>query len=225
MFYYRVLFRYNSHNNRNENLEMVNDNELLNLFNRSRIDDRQVDELIGLSHGLIADGMVSKEEADYLQKWLVANTASHQNPMIHNLMKRVQEMLQDNILDDEERAELFETLKRFAGGDFELGELQKSTSLPLDEPPPVIQFEDARFCFTGTFAYGSRKDCEAAVKALGATSGGIASKTDVLVIGAYATDSWAHSSFGRKIEKALEIREEGSQISIVSELHWVSFLP
>jgi hypothetical protein len=47
----------------------------------------------------------------------------------------VQEMLQDNILDDEERAELFETLKRFAGGDFELGELQKSTSLPLDEPP------------------------------------------------------------------------------------------
>ncbi len=99
---------------------MVNDNELLNLFNRSRIDDRQVDELIGLSHGLIADGMVSKEEADYLQKWLVANTASHQNPMIHNLMKRVQEMLQDNILDDEERAELFETLKRFAGGDFEL---------------------------------------------------------------------------------------------------------
>lgn len=47
----------------------------------------------------------------------------------------------------------------------------------------------------------------------------------MLVIGAYATDSWAHSSFGRKIEKALEIREEGSQISIVSELHWVSFLP
>lgn len=200
----------------------MSDEELYNLLNRSRIDDRQLDELIGLSHGLTADGMVSKDEADYLYKWLVANTASHRNPIVLNLLKRVQEMLADNLLDEEEKSELFDTLQRFAGGDFELGELQKSTSLPLDEPPPEVTFFDMRFCFTGTFAYGSRKECEAVVKSLGATTGGIAQKTDFLVIGAYATDSWAHSSFGRKIEKALEFREYGSRVRIVSELHWAS---
>lgn len=40
------------------------------LFNRARLDDRQVNELLGLSHGIIADGKVSMEEAQYLQKWL-----------------------------------------------------------------------------------------------------------------------------------------------------------
>jgi hypothetical protein len=40
------------------------------------------------------------------------------------------------------------------------------------------------------------------------------------VIGEYATDAWQNSSFGRKIEKAVAMREAGSPISIVSEAHW-----
>lgn len=54
------------------------------LFNRARLDDRQVNELLGLSHGIIADGIVSAEEAQYLQKWLVANTAVKDNRGDHD---------------------------------------------------------------------------------------------------------------------------------------------
>ena len=72
--------------------------------------------------------------------------------------------------------------------------------------------------------FGQRRACEAAVHQLGATTGSITRKTDFLVIGAYATDSWKHSSFGTKIMRAVELRDEGFPISIVSEEHWVGIL-
>ena len=194
------------------------------LFNRARLDDRQVNELLGLSHGIIADGKVSMEESQYLQKWLVANTAVKENPLVSNLLLRVNDMLSDNNLDPEEAQELFETLRNFSGGDFEIGELLKSSSLPLDNPQPDISFDKTNFCFTGTFAFGTRKHCEEAVTSRGASAGSLTAKTNYLVIGVYATDRWAHSSYGRKIEKAVEMKAKYSPISIIGEQHWVQCL-
>jgi len=130
-------------------------------------------------------------------------------------------MLSDNFLDREEQAELMETLTRFSGADIELGEITKSTSLPLDEPAPIINFPGKRFCFTGTFAFGSRRDCKKAVEERGGLYGNLTMSTDYLVLGSYATDSWAHSAFGRKIEKAIQYRDDGRFIKIVSEHHWL----
>lgn len=195
--------------------------KLHRIFNRARIDDRQVNELIGLCHGLLADGKVDQGEVEYLQKWLVTNSACQSNPIVVNLMHRVNHVLADGLVDADEGKELFETLRNFAGGDFELGELQKSTLLPLDSPSPPIVFEGAQFCFTGTFAFGSRKECEAAITSRGASAGSLTMRTKFLVIGVYATESWAHSSYGRKIEKAVELKAKGIPIKIISETHWV----
>ena len=201
------------------------DREILNLYSRARLDDRTINELLGLAKGIAADGMVNQQEAEFLQKWLLANVAVKDNPIIATLFKRINEILEDNNLDDEEARELLDTLHKFGGGDFGLGEMQKSTSLHFDDPPPNIDFQGRRFCFTGTFAYGSRSDCRRSVESLGGIEGSLTKSTDYLVIGIYATDSWAHSSFGRKIEKAVEYREKGSEIAIVSEEHWRRYLP
>ena len=191
------------------------------IFSRARLDDRQISELIGISHGLIADGKIDDAEVAYLQKWLAANAGITANPVIQNLPHRVNTMLSDKLFDAEESGELFETLRNFSGGDFELGEVLKSSRLPLDVPAPSIEFEGRRFCFTGTFAYGQRRDCEGKVESLGAEVGSLTKKTDFLVIGIYATESWAHSSFGRKIEKALDMKNKGVPIAIIGEEHWV----
>jgi hypothetical protein len=53
---------------------------------------------------------------------------------------------------------------------------------------------------------------------------GLSQKTNVLVIGVYATESWKHSSFGNKILEASEWRDAGLPIAIVSEKHWVRYL-
>lgn len=38
--------------------------DLFTKFNRKNIDDRQIDTLIGISKGLVADGKVNQSEAD-----------------------------------------------------------------------------------------------------------------------------------------------------------------
>jgi NAD-dependent DNA ligase len=194
------------------------------LFNRARMDHRLVNELIGLAHGIIADGAVNQAEAEYLFKWIVANAEQTANPVLNLLYGRVEQVLADGVLDPEEASDLLETLTRFCAGDFEIGETLKSTSLPLCEPAPTLSFGGSTFCFTGTFAFGSRKDCEKAVIDLGGIPGSLTRTTRYLVIGAYATESWAHSSFGRKIEKAVDMRASGVPIAIVGESHWAEHL-
>lgn len=203
---------------------LMSDARMHRLFNRARIDDRQVNELIGLAHGIVADGVVTQTEAEFVQKWLVANTAVSDNPVVGTLLTRVNEMLADRCLGTDESHELLETLRNFSAGDFQLGEILKATRLPIDNPQPELEFEGSRFCFTGTFAFGSRRHCEEAVVARGGEVGSLVQLTRYLVIGVYATESWAHSSFGRKIERAVDWREHGLPISIVSEEHWVAAL-
>jgi hypothetical protein len=45
--------------------------ELFTKFNRKNIDDRQIDTLIGIGKGLIADGKIDQVEAEFLLTWLV----------------------------------------------------------------------------------------------------------------------------------------------------------
>jgi NAD-dependent DNA ligase len=200
------------------------DDELLNRLGGDRIASRQIDELVGLARGLAADGDINQAEAEFLQKWLAANISISQQPLIRTLYERINEALADGVLDDEEKASLLETLGSFSNGDFELGEVLKPSTLPLCDPPPTLSFTGRTYCFTGTFIYGQRKACERAVVERGGVSGGLSRKTEVLVIGAYATDSWKHSTFGNKILQASEWRDEGRPISIVSEEHWTRHL-
>ncbi len=144
--------------------------------------------------------------------------------MLRGLYARIEAVLADGVADNEERAELFETLRNFTGDANALGEVLKPTSLPLCDPAPALTFEDQRYCLTGTFLYGPRRKCEEAVAIRGGDTGSLTLKTRVLVIGAYATESWKHSSFGNKIIKACEYRDAGAPISIVSEQHWTTFL-
>jgi len=193
-------------------------------FNSRRVNERNIDELIGMSRMIIADGKVDQAEAESLHKILIYMSSRYENSIVQNLLNRVTDMLQDNYLDEEESSELLETLTKFTGDDFDAGELAKSTSLPLDEPEPKVVIKDSNFCFTGTFMFGARKDCKKAIENAGGFETSLKAVTDYLVIGNYATDSWVHSSYGRKIEKAVDMKEKGHHIKIISESHWASLL-
>ena len=200
------------------------DDRFYNQVGGDRISSRQIDELVGLARGLAADGTINATEVEFLQKWLAANVAISDQPVIRVLYQRMNEILSDGVLDADEHAELLDTLNSFSSRDFELGEVLKSTTLPLCDPAPDLTFAGKVYCFTGTFNYGQRKHCEQAVAERGGIPGGLSQKTEFLVIGAYATESWKHSSFGNKIMKACEWRDAGIPISIVAESHWTKHL-
>lgn len=178
-------------------------------FNNKSIQDRQIDTLIGLSKGLTADGKVDQLEADFLHGWLVQNSYT-QNPIIVNLLQKISAMLEDDILDKEETDELFSVLHSISGDTSEFGEEAKTSSLPLCNPPPKINFSGKSFLFTGTFAYGPRKACQQEIDKLGGINAkGVTKQLDYLVLGTYVTHSWAHETFGRKIDKARGITNSG----------------
>lgn len=192
------------------------------LRDKKRLAKRQMDTLIGISKGIIADGIVSQTEAEFLLNWLETSESGEiDNPIIESLTDRIYDMLEDGLLDNEESQELFEALKIFTGDIPEEGELIKP-ALPLDDPPPQVLFVGKVFLFTGTFNLGTRTECIEMVQTMGGeNSKSLTQKVDYLVIGSYVTPTWKHESHGNKIEKAVNYRIKYGNPAIISEGHFI----
>lgn len=174
-------------------------------------------ELLGMGRGLIADGKVDQDEAEALLAFLEAQADVPQEPLALELREQVRGMLKDGVLDEEESARLYDTLSKLVGGEQALGECLRATTLPLDDPVPEVAFEGRKFCLTGNFS-GDRKDCGARIEARGGIIQiAVSGKTDYLVIGEYASPAWKQSSYGGKIEKAVELKAAGKGVKIISE--------
>jgi NAD-dependent DNA ligase len=199
--------------------------EVRTVFSQPRLNDREVAELVELGRDMIADGVITSQEAALLQTWLSAHGGVTSNPVVCNLLRRIKTLLADRMSDRDEVNDLFDTLERFTGGRLDLGELLTSASVPFDEPAPEIKVSNAQFCFTGTFAYGSRSQCRSAVERFGGMCGPLTPKTHYLVVGVYTTENWRHSSYGQNIERATAMKAAGAPISIVSEPHWLGSFP
>ena len=202
----------------------MKDDAFYNCVSNDRLATRQIDELIGLARGLCADGILNQAEVEFLQSWLAANLSITDEPILQTLWERVAGALVNGFLDEAEHANLFEALNAVGGEQIALGEVLKSSSLPLCSPAPDLTFVGRQYVFTGRFSFGQRKECERAVVERGAMTGSLTRQTDFLVVGEYVTNSWKHSSMGTKILKAVEMRANGIRIAIVSEAHWRKFL-
>lgn len=92
-------------------------------------------------------------------------------------------------------------------------------------PLPEVIFTGKSFCFTGVFACGDRRWCEASSAEMGGTiSPSVTKKLSYLVVGSAETSSWAAGTLGGKIAKAVEWRSKGADVRIISESHWVDAL-
>ena len=81
------------------------------------------------------------------------------------------------------------------------------------------------FVLTGRFAFGPRRDCERQVLNRGGECDpNITKRTNYVVIGTFGSRDWAHTSFGRKIEKAVAYRQSGLPLSLLCEDHWARSL-
>jgi NAD-dependent DNA ligase len=184
--------------------------------------DSAVDEVLGLARGIVADGEVSPREVDVLVEWTVRHShAAHKWP-VNVLVDRLARIHADGIVTDEERAELKDLLDDLIGKHEPL--VKPVTALPLCKPAPEVVFDQNVFVFTGKFAYGTRPTCERETAIRGGTcKGDVTLQTAYLVVGSVGSRDWAHSSFGRKIQKAAEYRAL-APVSIISERHWASYL-
>lgn len=187
--------------------------------------DRSVDELIGICRGILADGLVVQQEAEFLLSWIEGNKEFVSYYPYNALYPRLADMLSDGVLDEEEEGELLKMLLDFQGGAGDPSKGFGASALPLCDPPPDVLFRDKVFVITGLFAAGTRKEVTTEILLrYGQVKSSPSKKTDYLVVGVAGNDDWQHTSYGRKIEKAIALRDQGAKISIVSESHWLKCL-
>lgn len=192
----------------------------------ARLLKRSCESLLGICTGILADGSLNDEEIRFLGLWLSENEELVNTWPGEVVYTRIQNVLADNIITEEERGQLKNTLSELIGGTLqETGAaFGSSTSLPVDNVDS-IEIAGNTFCFTGKFLYGTRAACERAIK----ERNGIAISTvrmdlNYLVIGTMTSRDWAHTSHGRKIEKAIDYKQRNRSMFILSEKQWVEYL-
>ena len=195
-------------------------------FYAARVAERSISELLGLCKGMICDGVISEAEAFALRAWMVANPLALDQFPANILARRLDRILADHQIDEDERRDLFELMQSVVGeptdDDFPSN---RSTTLPLDDPAPALTFAEREYVFTGKMVYGTRRACENAVLLRGGSVGkSVTLRTHVLVVGTLGSIAWKESTHGTKILRALEIRETGQPIHLVGESHWVEHL-
>ena len=188
--------------------------------------DRSVDELIGICRGFLADGAIVRQEAEFLRDWVDRHAEFRAEFPFNTLYQRLHDALSDGVLDSDEEADLLDCIVKLVGGEIAHGEVNSlSTALPLNDPEPEIVFPRHTFVVTGTFSYGARRlVCQAIEDRGGEVKPSVSRQIAYLIIGAVGSRDWIHSSYGRKIEAAVTLRQEGLPIAIVSEHHWASYV-
>lgn len=198
-------------------------------INATRIATRDASELIGLCHGILADGSINILEAQFIQRWIAQKPDLSDLWPWNDLNTRLGKMLQDGILSSAEELELITILSDLAPPPAKPEhetepEQPRSTTLPLTEPAEIA-FPNKVFVFTGKFTHGSRDQCIEATEALGGISSKLINrKVDYLVIGEIGSRDWATASWGRKIEHAQMLVQDGHPILIISEQFWKKHL-
>lgn len=182
-----------------------------------------IQSLMGIISGMVCDGHLSDLEIHYLRTWMSENQDLASIYPANIVFRRVHEILADEVITEEERAHLTKEMQVLTGNNFiETGAaLPEHISSVIDDDPHVI-FEDNVFVFTGSFLWGTRKECIREVQKRGGIGkDAITNDTNYLVIGTMSSPDWIAANFGRKIQKAAEMAESGDfDITIIREVDW-----
>ena len=186
---------------------------------------RSLGALVGIAQGLVCDGHLNDAEIMFLKNWLEANESITLTWPGDVVYARVQDVVSDGLITDEERVYLMETLQKLVGGTLdELAADSHVSELPFDAVA-TIDFEDRIFCLTGNFVFAPRAICGDAIERRGGkVVTTVSKKLNYLVVGGLGSPEWKHGSFGTKIEKAVELKRDGAAILVVQEDRWASSL-
>jgi len=192
----------------------------------ARLLGRSCEALWGICSGIMADKKLSDEEIRFLDQWLRDNkeiAAAWPGDVVY---ARVQEVLADGVITEDERNHLKETLTGLIDGT--LRDTPARPEMPTAEPVEktvAIEIPGRSFCFTGTFLFGTQAACERAVSRRGGTPlPEVQPELDYLVVGAMASESWADMDFARNVQQAIDYQKQGSDIAIIGEEIWTKHL-
>lgn len=179
----------------------------------------QINELMGFLTGIASDGVLNDSEINALTSWLDQHSSVRLIWPASVIIDRLNVILSDGIISDEERIDLLQTLQRITSSKHNPTGIsyEASTEVWEDEVDEVA-IADHVFCLTGDFVSGDRSAVETMLRLKGAElSPNVNKSVNYLVIGTLASRDWLYTSHGRKIEKALLLKRENIDIHVITE--------
>ncbi|CAA9201261.1 BRCT domain-containing protein [Flavobacterium collinsii] len=180
--------------------------------------------LQGICHGILADGIITDKEIYDLQKWLDENEHLNTYYPYDEIRSLVLSVLSDNKINEEEKVVLMAFFKQFVQiQDDEVSQKIQDTTIDVNifglcTSEPEVIFEGKTFCITGVLQRGNRENLHKdIIKFGGIPTDSITKKTDYLIVGDNGNPAWAFSCYGRKVEKAINLRKEGHTIMLIHE--------
>ena len=183
-------------------------------------------QLHGIIHGIMANNRLTDSEITNLLSWMADYDFLRNTYPFEEIYSLLSSITEDGIITEDERNTLraffsdFIDLRESANlNEYELKDLKNKYSIQgICAYHPHIDIPDHLFCFTGASTRATRKEIGNIVKdAGGKFTDSVTKKVEYLVVGADGNPCWAFSCYGRKIEKAMEMRKAGSPILIVNE--------
>ncbi|RWT41910.1 BRCT domain-containing protein [Aeromonas caviae] len=184
--------------------------------------DALVNMLLGFLQGISADNNIAEQEVIALSSLLLKHRdllASWPGSLLFN---RLNDILADGEITEDEREDLLELVKQISGQRFTESGLATGMATEFFADGELMSINGKTVCFTGKFLSDTRHNLELQAKTLGAsTVKGITTHLDVLIIGSLASRDWMFTSHGRKIEAAIKAKDKGQDIQIINEEDWV----
>jgi hypothetical protein len=189
-------------------------------FDKTTADLQRLHAILG---GIVSDGQITEDELRGLSAWLQDHDHLRTCWPYDEIDSLIVGVLKDKKIDAEEHA----LLKAFFSEFTALMDDRTITSPVVSEGTnmvglcavcPEIEFNESTFCFTGASSRYTRKELAATVEGLGGTfAPNVTKNVRYLIIGADGNPCWAYACYGRKVEKAVELRKSGVRVLIVHE--------
>lgn len=174
---------------------------------------------------IAADGQISTEELRGLSAWLSEHEHLKTCWPYDEIESLTTKVLSDGRIDADEHILLLHFFTEFLAV---LDERTIVRPVVFDGPEktigalcsvaPAVTFPGSTFCFTGSSSKYKRSDFEFTVRKFGGEPiPNVTNKLNYLVIGAEGNPCWAFACYGRKVEKAAELRRKGVKVVILHE--------
>lgn len=189
-------------------------------YNQTTGDLQRLHALLG---GIASDGEITHAELQGLSGWLAEHDHLRTCWPYDEVDSLVTAVLRDQKIDHDEHKMLMEFFGEFTAVLDNTTIVNPAcndgvTTIGICATCPEITFEGATFCFTGASSNYTRQSFVELISQLGGNvMQGVSKNLNYLVIGGAGNPCWAYACYGRKVEKAVQLRKQGAALVIVHE--------
>ena len=170
--------------------------------------------LQGIMGGIIADGVISKEEVAGLQAWMDDQTHLKASWPYDEIESVIISVLEDGVIDNQEHSMMLHffdevsDFKKYRKSNPKV-EKQRMAISGVCALCPEIEIKHKLFCLTGKSERMTRgKIADEIAERGGYFTNQISKHVDYLVVGNAGNPAWGFSCYGRKIEAAMNWRKD-----------------